>query len=117
MTKDRFTQITSDYDSHRPLLWEALEATTGLVVEFGIGYGSTPFLSEYCQERYRELVSYENNEKWFNEMSGKYPHEIKFVKNWDFVQGIQPDVLFIDHAPGERRRIDIYRFSHRAKII
>lgn len=115
MTKEQFTQITSNYDSHRPLLWAALESTKGLVVEMGIGYGSTPFLTEYCKERNRELQSYENNQEWYDKMKGEFPH-IKFVKNWDFVY-VRPDVLFIDHAPGERRKVDIYRFSDIAKII
>lgn len=115
MTKEQFTQITSNYDSHRPLLWSALEATTGLVVEMGCGYGSTPFLTEYCAERKRELLSYENNEEWYKKMKDEFPH-IKFVKNWDFVQ-CRPSVLFCDHAPGERRKVDIYRFSDWAEII
>lgn len=117
MTKSEFTHITSNYDSHRPLLWAALEATTGLVVEMGCGYGSTPFLFEYCQERNRKLVSYENNQEWYDKMKGQYPH-IEFTKNWDFVPlRPTPSVLFIDHAPGERRKVDLYRFSDVAKII
>lgn len=115
MTKEQFTQITSNYDSHRPLLWAALEATQGLVVEMGCGYGSTPFLTEYCNEHKRELASYENNEEWFNKMKGQSPH-IKYIMNWDFVQ-VRPSLLFIDHAPGERRKVDIYRYADIAKII
>lgn len=116
MTKEEFTQITSNYDSHRPLLWEALESTKGLVVEFGCGYGSTPFLFEYCKERNRKFESYENNQEWFDKMVKEYPDTVKFVMNWDFVF-VRPDVLFIDSAPGERRKVDIYRFSDIAKVI
>lgn len=118
MTKSEFTQITSNYDSHRPLLWAALESTKGLVVEMGCGYGSTPFLTEYCKTNNRELVSGENNYEWFEKMINEYPH-IKFFQDWNTLhhQYPSPDVVFIDHAPGERRKFDIKHFSDRAKII
>lgn len=115
MTKSEFTQITSNYDSHRPLLWAALEATDGIVNEFGCGYGSTPFLYEYCMEENRPFKSFENNKEWADKLIGEYP--IVRVENWDDVELFDVDLLFIDHAPGERRRIDIGKFANRAKII
>lgn len=117
MNKEKFTQITSNYDSHRPLLWESLEATNGLVVEMGIGYGSTPFLSEYCEERYRELISFENSREWFDKMNRDYPHTFRFIHNWESLVLNDVAVLFIDHAPGERRKFDIAKFSNSATII
>lgn len=122
MTKETFTQITSNWDSHRPLLWAALEATKGIVVEMGMGYGSTPFLSEYCQSRAnRDLVSYENNPEWFKKFNGQYPHKMYLIDNWDtaaIVIGLlKPSVLFIDHAPGERRKIDIQKNAYYAEVI
>jgi hypothetical protein len=117
MTREEFIGQPDTYGSHRPLLWQALEATNGQVIEFGIGESSTPFLSAYCQSRNRELISYENNEEWFNAMKDRFPHKIDYVKNWDFVQLVNPSVLFIDHAPGERRKTDIYRFSGKARVI
>lgn len=121
MNKEKFTQITSNYDSHRPLLWAALEATKGLVVEMGIGYGSTPFLSEYCEERNRKLLSYENNKEWFDKFDGFFRHEIVLINNWDNVDVLigllKPSVLFIDHAPGERRKIDIQKNADYAEVI
>jgi hypothetical protein len=118
MTKEQFTQITSNYDSHRPLLWQALEATTGIVVEFGIGYGSTPFLSEYCEGMNRELWSFENNKEWFDKFDGFFGHKIILVKDWALVHHFRDlSVMLIDHAPGERRKVDIARFANTAQII
>jgi len=118
MTKEKFIQITSNYDSHRPLLWEALEATSGQIVEMGCGYGSTPFLTEYAKEHSRELISGENNYGWYIKMKGAYPH-IKLFQDWNTLhhECPAPDVVFIDHAPGERRKIDISHFADKAKII
>lgn len=115
MTKEEFATITSNYDSHRPLLWEALEATKGLVIELGCGYGSTPFLWAYCQAKGRVLLSYENNREWFDKMRSEFPH-IQLVKDWDKVR-LASEVLFIDHAPGERRKVDIARAVDSANII
>lgn len=119
MTKEKFTQITSNYDSHRPLLWEALEATKGLVIEMGCGYGSTPFLSEYCVSRNRELISYENNKEWLYKMNKDHSHEMHLITDWNIVSlkhGFA-SVVFIDHAPGERRKYDIQAFAGGAEVI
>lgn len=118
MTKEEFLKDVQNWDNHRYLLWPALEATKGLVVEFGIGHGSTPYLSGYTQSRARHLVSYENNKEWFDKFNGNFVHEINLVKDWDLVVlPFEVDVILIDHAPGERRKIDIAKYSHKAKII
>lgn len=119
MIKEIFTQITSNYDSHRPLLWAALEATKGLVIELGIGYGSTPFLSEYCGSRNRELVSFENNREWFDKIAPKYAHKFHFITEWNVAALTYgyAGVVFIDHAPGERRKHDIQAFANKAEIL
>lgn len=115
MTKKEFTRITSNYDSHRPLLWEALEATSGIVIELGCGWGSTPFLTEYCRDNNRVLESFENNDQWLLKLVDSFPH-IHKITNWDFVLK-DCSLVFIDHAPGERRKIDIARFANHAQII
>lgn len=117
MTKEEFIGQPNEWGSHRRLLWYALEATEGMVVEFGIGEESTPFLNAYCAARNRQLESYESNKEWFDKMQGKYSHPIHHTINWDFVHLVNVDVLLIDHAPGERRKTDVYRFSEKAKII
>jgi hypothetical protein len=118
MRKQDFIKVDSNYNSHLPLLWEALEATKGLVIEMGMGHGSTPFLSEYCEQRDRELISYENDRGWLEKFS-KYTHTMQFVTDWNLVSIANnfASVVFIDHAPGERRKYDIAAFSNKAEII
>lgn len=119
MTKEEFLKDVQGWDNHRYLLWPALEATKGDVVEMGMGSGSTPFLHEYCTDR--RLFSYDNNAEWLNNFvnlrSGM--HQISFISDWDNVSKQHPkvDVLLIDHAPGERRHIDVQLFANKAKII
>ena len=124
MTKEDFLKDVQNWDNHRHLLWPALEFThnsTNGVVEMGMGQGSTPFLHQYCEDAKRPLFSYENNLEWLNKFSHlESPlHKITHVVDWDVVSKIHPEpsVILIDHAPGERRYIDVQRFANSAKII
>src|SRR5688572_10465804 len=104
MTKEDFLKGVANWDNHRVLLWQALEVTSGEVIEMGCGDGSTPFLRKYCHDRKRMLWSYENNEEWFRRMQGYHGqgHHVVHVKDWDEVsqKHIHPSVVLIDHAPG-----------------
>lgn len=117
MTKQEFTYGVENWNNHLWLLWPALEATNGLVVEFGIGHGSTPYLSGYCESRHRELRSYENNEEWYNKIKNNHPHKFIKVGDWENIAPFACDVLLIDHAPGERRKEDIKKFAGYTQII
>jgi len=121
MTAHEFIGEFENWDNHRPLLWLALESTSGNVVELGVGKGSTEQLHKYCEARQRRLYSYENNARWFENFK-KYRshiHEVSLIQKWDVVDQShgQVDVVFIDHAPGERRHVDVERFKDKAKII
>lgn len=122
MKHEDFIGKIDNWCSHRRLLWQALEATQGHVVEFGIGPGSTGVLDEYCRDNGRMLFSYENNKEWFD--TYKYMHSgyhyMNFVEQWDdaIAKHREPvGVAFIDHAPGERRKYDIALFSTLAQIV
>lgn len=122
MTKEDFLKGVANWDNHRYLLWEALEATIGDVVEMGIGQGSTPFLHWYCADTNRQLFSYENDPAYcesFKHLCTNPCHRLTLVTNWDVVfnEHKMPDVVLIDHAPGERRVIDIMKYASFAKII
>lgn len=122
MNKKQFIGQIDNWCSHRRLLWEALEATTGHVVEFGIGPGSTQQIDEYCRVHGRMLFSYENNREWFDTyqpLQSSY-HYMSFVQDWDLAIAKHREpigVAFIDHAPGERRRYDIALFCNTAQIV
>jgi hypothetical protein len=122
MTHENFIGKIENWNSHRRLLWQALEATQGHVVEFGIGPGSTGALDEYCRDAGRMLFSYENNKEWFDKyayMKSSY-HYMTFVMDWDDALKEHREhigVAFIDHAPGHRRKYDVAMFSTLAAIV
>src|SRR4051812_43871707 len=111
MTKEEFLKDVANWSNHRHLLWPALEATKGNVVEFGCGEGSTPYLQRYCIDTKRMFFSFENNFQWAKKCGST------FIRSWEDVTPMNIDVLLIDHAPGERRWIDIEKYKDEAKII
>lgn len=115
--RDRFIPTDNDH-SYYPLLYLALEETkTGDVIEMGTGWGSTPLLHDYCKIK-RFLFSYEEKPEWYNKFTHlkSSMHYLGCINNWDAVKDMhlpneQPTVVFIDHAPGERRKEDIVNFK------
>jgi hypothetical protein len=123
-SKPHLLNVQGDYDSHRPLLWMALEhvkpwnaGERSDVVELGCGHGSTMLLDRYCFLQKRHFVSIENNLEWAN----KFPDApILAIDNWDEFMEIgipQADIVFIDNAPGETRKDLIPYFANTAKIV
>lgn len=121
MDKTLFLKEVSNFSNHRFLLWPALQATSGEVVEMGMGSGSTPFLREYCQDTNRMLYSYENDFEWYRKMQdyNGQGHKVTHLVDWDDVakNHLHPSVVLLDHRPGERRKIDLELFANKASII
>lgn len=121
--KDKFTPTNNDL-SYYPLLYMALETTgTGEIIEMGTGHGSTPLLHEYANENKRFLESYETERTWLNkfETLANQWHSFTLIdrNSWDACSNMHPNpsVVFIDHAPGERRKDDLILFKDTAQII
>lgn len=129
MTREQFISDLSHWNSYLPLLWLALENTTGDVVELGVGDGSTKKLHEYCHRK-RKLFSYESNLEWYRTFEYLragygYPdgviHSVEYVgKNWEPAienHRYNIGVLFSDEAPGEMRKYNIAMFAQTAQVI
>lgn len=108
-----------NWNNHLPLMLIAMEATQGIVVEMGMGDGSTPQLHKYCGAEGRMLMSYDNNREWcekFRPLDSTW-HNIGFVEKWEDVQAIIPfSVVLVDHAPGEQRHRDIQRLMEKVEV-
>ena len=97
-------QSTNDWDSHKPMLYLALEKIDGAVFEMGCGYGSTLMLHNECKRMLRRFNSYETNKEW----AKRFPNKTELIENYTHVY-INPtikegSILFIDCAPGEIRK-------------
>lgn len=109
-------EITGEYDSHRPLLYLALEKTgKKSVCEFGAGFGSTPLLQEYCIKNERRFFTYETDEKWcrkFDNVTLMRDYDLVVLSEWH-----KQGVLFIDSAPGDQRKWLIKKHANNADVI
>jgi hypothetical protein len=115
MNKEKFITITSNWDSHRPLLWAGLEAIKHLklpILELGCGNGSTPFLREYCKDNDLELFSYDYNQDWAKKFD--VPH----VSDWENIPWRKEyGLALVDESPGEHRKISLSRLHHVKVVI
>lgn len=109
------------WSSHIAMLIKVLQNSTGPVLELGMGLFSTPVLHWMCKDMDRELVSYENEEKYFNiDLDYKRGnHNVLLVKDWDDakVEDKHWGMAFVDHAPARRRKIEIERLKDIADFV
>src|SRR6478736_4062599 len=131
MTREQFIAGYENWDSYKPLLWEGLERTTDDIIEMGVGKGSTRLLHDYAIEKERSLFSYDSNPLWINQFFNFHHeyHSLDHVQiedkglamsDWNIVHEkhyLSVGLVFIDHAPGERRKVDIALFANKAQII
>lgn len=123
MTREQFISNLSHWNSYLPMLWMALEATEGDVIEAGIGDGSTNKLHTYCWDNNRKLFSYESNLEWYRKYEdyNGWNHDVEYVgNNWEIMVAKHREpigVLFSDEAPGEMRKYNIAMFAQTAQVI
>jgi len=116
---------TNSRGSHLPTLKKAVAQTNGWpILEMGVGPNSTPYLHYVSDEYHRHVTSYEVKPEHY-ELSKGYQskwHDIKLSdsyndanigKQWNGIWG----VVLIDHAPAERRIVDIMRVKDNAIMI
>lgn len=107
-----FLEHVDNWSNFRPLLFLALNLTSGKVLEFGSGYGSTEYLLEYCEEKGREFLSYDSDKEWSQSVGSTY------IEDWDKADiWHKCGLAFIDHAPGEHRHVAIELLKDKADII
>ena len=111
-----------NYGTHLAPLIIAVINTDGPVLELGCGDFSTPILHAVCSSQKRFLLTAESDGNWqkrFWDLKRdwhKFQH-VKHSSDWNQVgAGRHWSVVFVDHAPGERRVVDIARLRRHADI-
>jgi len=112
-----------NWGTHMPVLVTAVMNTNGPVLELGCGDYSTPLLHAICMAQNRYLLTTESDKQWqslFLDLDIENRHDFRLVKNfddWDNVGGDKHwSVIFIDHAPYNRRILDIKRLRNNTEI-
>ena len=118
-------RIQKNYCSYIPALMKSLEMVDGDVLELGAGLHSTMFLHWMCLQQDRLLVTYENDQRYYDmvkhcegDKNEADFHRVIFVEDWDKIDIERPwGIAFIDHAPGIRRKEDIKRLANYAQCL
>lgn len=113
-------KVDRGWSSHNFPLIKYVLKTSGPILELGTGLFSTPILHWLALENNRELISYENYEKYYKLVRSfnKGNHKVIFVDDYDKAEIERPwDVVLIDNGPEARRIVDIKRVANYAKYI
>lgn len=105
--------------SHIPVLLELFPSVTGPVLELGAGVHSTPLLSWLCADKGLPFVSYETDAVWAKRIQdATVPGITTHIDDYANAPIDKPwGMAFIDHAPAERRKVDILRLKDLAAFI
>ena len=93
--------------THQKCLEYYIKKTSGDIIEFGTGHGSTGFILKLIKGTGRKLLSLENNRDWYNKMIEMYPesenHKYIFVNDWKEellkLDKNKYSIVFIDQSP------------------
>jgi hypothetical protein len=110
--------------THEPALAAAIAvARPGPVLELGAGYYSTPLLHALCVATGRELLTVDTDRGWIDRlMSLSSPnHRLVALARWDELAELTHSklwsVIFVDHAPAERRVVDIEQLADKTDLM
>lgn len=115
------TQIKFPFGTHQRVLAHAVKNSSGAVLEIGCGHGSTPMLHELC--RGRKLVTLETDFDWMIQFHhlANLEHEFYHADNYEefdeLIRSGKWDVVFIDHAPAERRNFEIEKVTNAKFVV
>ena len=108
------------WGSHIPILIKVMEHTVGDVIEFGMGWYSTPLLHWLCSDTKRNLASYENFKGYFDLFQNGLNefHKTYLVNSYEGIGTDRKwDVAFIDTNPMEIRAHIALSLANNANII
>ena len=117
-------QLKASEGSHIPILSKVIEISEGPILELGTGFNSTPIIHWLCNKEKRKIVSYESSEMFYlaarnyrNEFHEV--HHVEVLGGWDNIdiESQRWGVVFIDHAPGKRRVVELERVANNADYV
>lgn len=112
MTITEEMRAATEWGSHMPALLACVAASTGPVLEIGVGHFSTPHLHAICATMGRSLVSVESDDAWFTQMAYIYDSgRHGFIRSVDeaILPMVRWGVAFIDHSPGGANRASAFQ--------
>lgn len=114
------SQLKPSEGSHIPVIIKVMGISKGPVLELGTGLNSTPVLHWLCNATKRKIDSYESI-PMFHRIAWNYQcdfHDVHSIEDWDTLKIDKHwGVVFIDHAPGIRRNVEMARLANNADYV
>jgi hypothetical protein len=101
---------SKEYTTHMPMLIKCVQATDGGVLELGSGLSSTPLLHWLCQEKARQLWTFEEEEDYYK-FARKFQsknHRIRLIDFKDFNVKGHWSVALVDQSTKQRTPSILY---------
>lgn len=113
--------MNDPYATHLPVLAASVAmARPGPVLELGAGIFSTPTLHAICTATKRQLLTLDNDLAWIARFSSyrSAMHCVELVASWDDLGAdTHWAVIFVDHGPAERRKVDIDKLREKCELM
>lgn len=124
----------NQYGTHFIPLTFAMLYTNGPILEMGAGHYSTPLLHLMSEKLNRKLYTADTSRNWLEEFTEfeNELHEFHYVPVYDDDWSLNPrpnmwdkfldiengwGVVFIDHRPGDRRKVDVANYAQKTQIV
>lgn len=116
----KYKYFNAGEGSHIPVLIKALSISQGPILELGTGFNSTAVIHWLCNHAKRKIDSYESVLSFYK-IALNYQndfHQVHFIEDWDKLPIDKHwGVVFLDHAPGPRRNVEMLRFANNADYV
>jgi hypothetical protein len=108
-------EVTSEWNSHLPLIYLAADIQVDKWYEFGCGLGSTLAIDRICADYRIPFSSFETNREWFK----KVPSNNILLQNDynDIILKVENCMILIDSAPAETRVKLIQKYKDLCKAM
>lgn len=123
-----------EYGSHFIPLAFGYSQSSGAILEMGSGHYSTPLLHALNLKDKRKILTTDTSKEWlsnFKELENDW-HQFQYIPVYEDDWEVNPKpekwedlaiptkefgLIFVDHRPGERRKVDIARFAETKALV
>jgi hypothetical protein len=123
-----FMRPADPFATHQCVLQKYIQETSGDIIEFGIGYGSTPLIMDLIKNTNRVLYSLESDKSWVDKIRNEIPessqHKYVHIIDWEHdIPKLAIDlhsnfsVCFIDSSPWSSRELAMQYFDKKTDYV
>lgn len=121
--------LSNGHSTHRPFLQNELNNLNKdkkcLILELGVGYGSSPLFYQHCLNNPNHFVlGFETDQSWFLQIKQQYQlpnYKFEYILEWNNLDSVfieeKYDLVFVDQSPWEARINSIDNLKNKSNLI